>query len=147
MVKLYDAELSGNCYKVRLFLSVLGVEHELVSVDMMAGEHKSSEFLRLNRLGQVPLLSDGDAILRDSPGDPRLFGAPLRGRPLASKRSTAAGEGRPVAIDRRKRAGTRSICRAFGLRAQNAHRPTARAKNSARNSVGNGRTPREEGLA
>ncbi len=29
MVKLYDAELSGNCYKVRLFLSVLGVEHEL----------------------------------------------------------------------------------------------------------------------
>ncbi len=34
MVKLYDAELSGNCYKVRLFLSALGVEHELVSVDM-----------------------------------------------------------------------------------------------------------------
>ncbi len=32
MVKLYDAELSGNFYKVRLFLSVLGVEHELVSV-------------------------------------------------------------------------------------------------------------------
>ena len=48
MVKLYDAELSGNFYKVRLFLSVLGVEHELVSVDMMAGEHKSPEFLRLN---------------------------------------------------------------------------------------------------
>lgn len=65
-MKLYDLELSGNCYKVRLFLSLLDIDYELVPVDFMAGEHKSPEFLKLNPLGQIPVLEDGDLILRDS---------------------------------------------------------------------------------
>jgi glutathione S-transferase len=65
-IKLYDFELSGNCYKVRLLMSLLGLEHELVPVNFMAGEHKSPKFLRLNSLGQVPVLTDGDLILADS---------------------------------------------------------------------------------
>lgn len=66
MLKLYDLTLSGNCYKVRLMLSLLGLEHELVPVNLQAGEHKSSAFLQLNPLGQVPVFIDGDVIIRDS---------------------------------------------------------------------------------
>lgn len=66
MLKLYDVELSGNCYKVRLMLSLLGLEHELVPVELMKGEHKSPQFLKLNPLAQVPVLIDGDAVIRDS---------------------------------------------------------------------------------
>jgi glutathione S-transferase len=65
-IKLYDFELSGNCYKVRLLISLLGLEHELVAVNFLAGEHKSPKFLRLNSLGQVPVLTDGDFTLADS---------------------------------------------------------------------------------
>ncbi len=66
MIKLYDFEHSGNCYKVRLLLSALGLEHELVPVDIFAGEHKQPTFLKLNPLGQIPALTDGDVTLRDS---------------------------------------------------------------------------------
>jgi glutathione S-transferase len=66
MIRLYNFELSGNAYKVRLMLSLLKLEHELVSVNLMKGEHKSPEFLKLNPLGQVPALTDGDVVIRDS---------------------------------------------------------------------------------
>ena len=39
-IKLYDLDLSGNCYKVRLFLSLIERPYELVPVDFMAGAHK-----------------------------------------------------------------------------------------------------------
>ena len=66
MLKLYDLNLTGNCYKVRLMLSLLGLEYELVAVNLSAGENKSSAFLKLNPLGQVPILLDGDVVIRDS---------------------------------------------------------------------------------
>ncbi|NES86196.1 MAG: glutathione S-transferase [Moorea sp. SIO2B7] len=66
MIKLYDYQLSGNCYKVRLMLSLLGLEYETVWVDLDNGEHKSPEFLKLNSFGQVPVLTDGDLIFQDA---------------------------------------------------------------------------------
>lgn len=65
-MKLYDLELSGNCYKVRLLASLLNVPIENVPVDFMGGEHKQPEFLQLNPLGELPVLVDGDLVLRDS---------------------------------------------------------------------------------
>ena len=65
-MKLYDLELSGNCYKVRLLAAMLGVELELHAVDLIAGEHKSSAFLALNPFGEIPVLIDNDLVLRDS---------------------------------------------------------------------------------
>ncbi|NMG08676.1 glutathione S-transferase [Brasilonema sp. UFV-L1] len=62
----YDVELSGNCHKVRLMLSVLGLEYELVPVVLKGGEQKTEEFLKLNPLGQVPVLRDGDVVIRDA---------------------------------------------------------------------------------
>jgi glutathione S-transferase len=66
MRKLYGHPLSGNTHKVRLMLSFLELAHEEVFVDLLAGEHKSAEYLSKNPLGQVPVLVDGDVVLRDS---------------------------------------------------------------------------------
>ena len=66
-MKLYDYELSGNCYKIRLMLSFLEREFESRTVDFYPGrEHKSPELMQLNPLGQLPILEDGDLILRDA---------------------------------------------------------------------------------
>lgn len=66
MIKLHDLSLSGHCHKVRLLLSMLDIKHEIVPVDFMAGEHKGAAFLKLNSFGQIPVLVDGDLVLRDS---------------------------------------------------------------------------------
>lgn len=66
MLKLYDFPLSGNCYKVRLFLSLLGLDYETIAVDLRAGEHRQAPFLQLNPLGQLPVLIDDGVVIRDS---------------------------------------------------------------------------------
>jgi len=65
-VKLYHYPLSGHSHRVRLFLSLIGVEAELAQVDLGSGEHRAAPFLALNRFGQVPVLEDGDTIVSDS---------------------------------------------------------------------------------
>ena len=66
-MKLYDYELSGSCYKVRLLLSMLGLPFEKVAVDYYPGrEHRQPDFLQINPLGQLPVLEDGDLRLRDA---------------------------------------------------------------------------------
>jgi glutathione S-transferase len=59
-------ELSGNCYKIRLFCSLLGVSCESIPVDLMKGEHKQAAFLALNPRGQVPVLDDAGTVVWDS---------------------------------------------------------------------------------
>jgi len=65
-LKLYEFGLSGNCHKVRLMLSMLGIQYESHVVNGSAGEHKSADFLALNPFGQVPVLLDEQVALRDS---------------------------------------------------------------------------------
>jgi glutathione S-transferase len=67
MIKLYDFELSGNCYKVRLLMAMLGVPFERIAIDLYPGrEHKSPWFLKINPLGQLPVIDDDGFVLRDS---------------------------------------------------------------------------------
>lgn len=65
-MKLYDLELSGNCYKVRLFLSIVGIDYELVPVDFLDGEHKRAPLSTLNPFCEIPILEDDGLVLRDS---------------------------------------------------------------------------------
>lgn len=65
-MKLYDLTLSGNCYKVRLFLSLIGQHAELHTLDLRAGEHKGADYLAINPRGQIPALVDGELQLGDS---------------------------------------------------------------------------------
>jgi glutathione S-transferase len=67
-MKLYFHPLSGHSHRARLFLSLLGVAHELEEINLASAEHKSAGFLKLNRFGQVPVLVDGETVVADSNG-------------------------------------------------------------------------------
>src|SRR3954470_13980145 len=66
MIRLHDLEVSGNCYKIRLFLSLLGIAYEKVPVNTRSGEQKRPAFLALNPRGQVPVLEDDGFVVWDS---------------------------------------------------------------------------------
>jgi len=67
-MKLYDYELSGNCWKVRYLLNALGQACERHPINFHPGrEHKSAWFIeQVNPLGQIPVLEDGGFLLRDA---------------------------------------------------------------------------------
>ena len=65
-MKLYDLELSGNCYKVRLLAALAQIPLEIVPVDFLGGAHKRPPLTDLNPWGELPILVDGDRVLRDS---------------------------------------------------------------------------------
>lgn len=65
-MKLYHHPMSGHSHRAVLFASLLGIPHELVEVDLMAGAHKRPEFLALNPFGQVPVLDDDGFAVADS---------------------------------------------------------------------------------
>lgn len=66
MITLYEFALSGNCHKVRLMLSLLGLDYQSIIVNGSERQHKSTEFLVMNPFGQVPVLTDGEVSVRDS---------------------------------------------------------------------------------
>lgn len=63
---LYRFVLSGHSHRAQLFASLLGLDVELVDVDLPRGEHKQPPFLAKNPFGQVPVLVDGQATISDS---------------------------------------------------------------------------------
>jgi glutathione S-transferase len=65
-LKLYEHEVSGNSYKVRLFLSLLGLPFAAERVDLFKGAGQQPEYLAISAMGQVPALVDGGDALRDS---------------------------------------------------------------------------------
>src|ERR1700744_522775 len=71
MYKLYSMQRSGNSYKVRLALALLGAPYEAIEIDILGGESRTPDFLAKNPSGQVPLreveegryLAESNAIL------------------------------------------------------------------------------------
>ncbi|WP_394200492.1 glutathione S-transferase family protein [Shewanella waksmanii] len=63
-MKVYGDVRSGNCYKVKLLLTLLNIEHQWVEVDIMAKEQHSAEFKAINPNGKIPavVLEDGRAL-------------------------------------------------------------------------------------
>ena len=66
MIRLHSTMGSVNGYKVRILLSILKLDWELVDIDMYGGEHKKEPFLSLNPFGQMPAMQDGDFTIADS---------------------------------------------------------------------------------
>jgi glutathione S-transferase len=52
--------------RVRWTLQELRVDFEAVTVNMIAGEHRSPAFLKINPAGKLPVLVDGDLVLTES---------------------------------------------------------------------------------
>ncbi len=71
MLRLYEFFSSGNCYKVRLLLTQLGIPFETVQLNILKGETRTPEFFSKNSNGRIPVLeiepgkflSESNAIL------------------------------------------------------------------------------------
>jgi glutathione S-transferase len=67
MYKVYGDIQSGNCYKIKLLMSLLGIEHEWIHVDILKKETKTDAFLTLNPNAKIPVLQiNGDTTLWES---------------------------------------------------------------------------------
>lgn len=66
MIRLYDFPLSGNCHKVRLFMSILGLSWTSETVDVPNGAHHAPWFAAINPLRMIPVIDDDGHIARDS---------------------------------------------------------------------------------
>jgi glutathione S-transferase len=64
-MKLYEFPPT-RAIRVRWTLQELGVDFEAVFVNMLAGEHKSPAYLKVNPAGKLPALVDGDLVLTES---------------------------------------------------------------------------------
>ena len=65
-MKLYSFGESGNAYKCALALTLADMEWEPVFVDFFNGAARSAEFRKINEMGEVPVLVDGDTVLSQS---------------------------------------------------------------------------------
>ncbi len=65
---LYGNRESGHSYKVKLALTLLGLEHEYRSVDLtIPRNHRPPEFREVSRHGEVPVLvTDGEALVQSN---------------------------------------------------------------------------------
>lgn len=55
-MRVYGDIQSGNCYKVKLLMSLLDIIHEWIHIDILAGETQTAEFLSINPNGKIPVL-------------------------------------------------------------------------------------------
>jgi glutathione S-transferase len=67
MYRLYDYLPSGNGYKVRLVLKLLGLPYEVIEKDIKKSETRTPEYLAMNPNGRIPLLEiSGKGFLPES---------------------------------------------------------------------------------
>ena len=59
-MKLYNIDLSPNALRVRAVAKELGVDLEIVDLDMRKGENRSDAYLAINPNGKVPVFVDSD---------------------------------------------------------------------------------------
>jgi glutathione S-transferase len=64
-IKLYEFGPTRSI-RVRWTLQELGLEFESVRVNVLAGEHRRPEFLKINPAGKIPVLVDDDLVLTES---------------------------------------------------------------------------------
>ena len=65
-MKLYNANFSPNCLRVRAVIFELGADVEIVEVDVFNGGTRTPEYLAVNPNGKVPAFVDGELCLFES---------------------------------------------------------------------------------
>jgi glutathione S-transferase len=65
-MQLYCFGESGNAYKCALALTLSDQDWTPIHVDFFAGEARSPEFRKINEMGEVPVLIDGETTLTQS---------------------------------------------------------------------------------
>lgn len=59
-MKLYGDIQSGNCYKIKLLMSLLSLEHEWIHVNILEGDTQDQAFLKKNPNAKIPVLELDD---------------------------------------------------------------------------------------
>jgi glutathione S-transferase len=73
-MRLHSAPRSGNSYKVRLLLGLLGTRYEIINYDTKGGQTHAPEFLEnVNPDGKVPVLELEDATMLPESGAILLY--------------------------------------------------------------------------
>ncbi|KAJ8545062.1 hypothetical protein K7X08_017645 [Anisodus acutangulus] len=75
VVKVYGSAMAACPQRVMVCLIELGVDFELIHVDLDSLEQKKPEFLILQPFGQVPVIEDGDFRLFESRAIIRYYAA------------------------------------------------------------------------
>ena len=65
-MKIYDSPFSPNCRKVRAVVHELGLDVDLIPVNLFKGENRAPGFVAVNPNACVPVLVDGDFVLWES---------------------------------------------------------------------------------
>jgi len=63
---LYGSHVSTCTNSVKAFFRANKIDYEFKSVNIFAGENKTEEYTKLNPQQKVPVLVDGDLVLRES---------------------------------------------------------------------------------
>lgn len=63
---LYSDIRSGSCRRVLTVIETLGVDVDIRETDILKGETKAPEFLKLNPGGKLPVFMDGDVVLSEA---------------------------------------------------------------------------------
>ncbi|KAL7584939.1 hypothetical protein Lser_V15G44798 [Lactuca serriola] len=63
---LYSFFMSSCSFRVRIALNLKGLDYEYMAINLFKNEQHSPEFLKINPIGYVPALMDGDIVLADS---------------------------------------------------------------------------------
>ena len=66
MFTLYGMDLSNNVTKVMFAANAMGLKYDFKNVNLMAGEQKTPEFQKINPVGRVPAIVEGDFRLFES---------------------------------------------------------------------------------
>ena len=60
MFRVYGDIRSGNCYKIKLLMNFLEIDHQWIAVDILAGGTHTEEFEEMNPNTRIPVLDLGN---------------------------------------------------------------------------------------
>jgi len=66
VLKLYVDLRSQPCRALHIFLNVTKIPFETIQVDIVAGEHRREEFLKLNPFSKMPVIEEDGVVLTES---------------------------------------------------------------------------------
>lgn len=58
--KVFGDMLSGNCYKIKLLMEFLNIEHEWIHLDILARETQTEAFKQMNPNARIPVIALGE---------------------------------------------------------------------------------------
>ncbi|KAM0046713.1 putative glutathione transferase [Helianthus debilis subsp. tardiflorus] len=65
-LQLYSFFMSSCSFRVRIALNFKGLDYEYKAINLFKNEQSHPEYLKINPIGYVPALVDGDIVLADS---------------------------------------------------------------------------------